>query len=176
VFLFAPLLNAATASDDRLVHFVPLLIFPLLIVIAFAMWVDAGRQLRASKPTAPEHDLDPRIDWGRLEARADSVIQWTIESLPERLRMQATEAGWTFRPWSREFSSRRIFGLAGGYKARQTPVAGGPIMLFLGDIILFVEHDGEHFDDEVRRAYLIAFGLKLGMSRDEIDALVGYGQ
>jgi hypothetical protein len=148
-----------------------------LSIIAFIFWVDAGRRLRSSQRAESDIDVDPGIDWDRLEARADSVIQWTIESLPEELRVPATEAGWAFRRWSREFSPRRIFGLGGGYQMGRTSIAAGPVILFLGDIITFVKLEGDWFDDEVRRAYLTGFGLKLRMSQEEIDALVdGVGE
>lgn len=118
----------STDLSDRLL---PYVLTIGITAVAFLFWLDAGQYLRSAKNRGSEIGFYVK-ERSSLEEKADSVIQSIIESMPAVLWTEALRTGWTFRKWSREYTSNITLAIVLGYRADRSSIYSGPIMIFLG--------------------------------------------
>jgi predicted Zn-dependent protease with MMP-like domain len=108
------------------------------------------------------------LPWEQLYARAEKVIERTIESLPEPIREQARKISTLLDKWPAD-EDDEMFGQFHGFVPDRLSETLGPIFIFVGPIYLFCEEENGDFEDEVRITYLHELGHHLGLDEDDLE-------
>lgn len=114
----------------------------------------------------PKQKIRTHPDWQEIEAAARKVIEETIASLPEPVRLEAEAVPCELLQWSDDGESLGYFS---GFEPDHLSESG-VISLFLGEIFDYCRAHRLSFEDELRTTYLHELGHHLGWDEDDLEA------
>ena len=94
------------------------------------------------------------------------MVAEIVERMPPELKSEATRVQCIFRQWAP--ADRPALGVYMSFEPGVVSAAPGPIILYLGDILLQCERYSLNFQEQVRKTYLHELGHHFGLTETDL--------